>query len=69
MKDNNINSRLLFLAELMDMDILTKKTIGFVTVMKVDTNTFTLSEVDKVEFANALPGGLVDELTTTESSQ
>lgn len=46
--------KLNFLAELLSMDNLTTIKIGFCTIMKVDKNTFTISEIDELEFSQLL---------------
>lgn len=63
------NSNLAFLADLMEMDKFSTKTIGFCTIMKVDNNTFTISSIDKEEFANSLPKEFVNEFTIKNDDQ
>lgn len=64
MKQSDQINALSILAEIMDMEELSKKRIGFVEIMKVDKKTFTISSIDQDEFTSSLNGkGLVNEFT------
>ncbi|BES79919.1 hypothetical protein YerA41_110 [Yersinia phage YerA41] len=64
MKQSDQINALSILAEIMDMEELSKKRIGFVEIMKVDKKTFTISSIDQDEFTSSLNDkGLVNEFT------
>lgn len=48
------SSALAILADIMDMEELSKKRVGFVEIMKVDKKTFTITDIDQAEFTSAL---------------
>lgn len=67
------SNALAILAEIMDMEELSKKRVGFVEIMKVDKKTFTITSIDQVEFTSALKNNnnnkdLVNEFTLQDSS-
>lgn len=63
----NTENSLLLLGELLGMERFAKKTIGFCEIMKVDTNTFTITEVNEEDFVGRIEkSGLVDEITIKE---
>lgn len=56
------NSNLDLLSDIMEMDVLTTKKVGFAEILKVDENTFTIKSINKDEFVNSIPNEkLVDE--------
>ena len=58
-----IQDNLDFITELMLLDRMSSKSYGFVTITKVDTNTFTIS-IDDEEYSSSLPKDTKDETTT-----
>lgn len=63
----NPHNSLLLLSELMEMDKFTKKVIGFCEIFKVDSNTFTISNINSDDYVNTLDhSGLIDEITFKE---
>lgn len=63
----NPQNSILLLGELLGMDRFSKKTIGFCEIMKVDANTFTISEVNNDDFLGMVgKSGLIDEVVIKE---
>lgn len=63
------NSKLLVLAELIDMDVHTSKTIGFAEVYKVDVNTFTIKSIDHDQFVDSIDKDFTNELPIKDDSK
>jgi hypothetical protein len=53
--------KLSVLTELMMLDKLSTVKIGFLTVMRVDENTFTITEIDEDDYQLSLPKDHVNE--------
>lgn len=62
-------SSLLFLSDIMSINIHSKKKIGFLEIQRVDKNTFTILSVDEEEFINNIDKELVNELSIEDDSK
>lgn len=65
----NNNEVLKFLSSIFNLDVLDNCKVGFATITKVDTNTFTISDIDEDEFEEYIKSTnnkeLVDEYKTS----
>ena len=58
------------LSDLMEMDVLTTKKVGFAEILKVDENTFTIKSINEDEFIKSIPNEkLVDECRIKTDSE
>lgn len=68
-KNDTNNSKLLVLAELVDMDVHTSKIIGFAEIYKVDVSTFTIRSIDHDQFVDSIGKDFTNELPITDDSK